>query len=152
MIRHLLTCGALCLPLLAQGFTGTIDKTLMEGGVTRSISMSNWHVDKRGVPSFDYRYKQSGPGCDYERAGHAVAGFEQTSKGVQLEVYNSEGDDGKQGESIATFYDQNNTVILSLPVVKKGQPAWVSFEDTVMKSKMPKKCGYADQGDSPVFK
>lgn len=104
------------------------------------------------MPSFDYRYKQSGPGCDYERVGHAVAGFEQTGKGVQVEIYRSEGGDGKEGESIATFYDQNNTVILSLPVVKKGQPAWVSFEDSVMRSKMPKKCGYADPGDSPVLK
>jgi hypothetical protein len=152
MMRNLLMCGALCLPVLAHGFTGTINKNYKEGGVARSISMSNWHVDKRGVPSFDYRYTQSGPGCDYQRSGHAIAGFEETGSGVQLEIYNSEGDDGKGVEPVATFYDKDNTVILSLPMVKNKQPAWVSFEDALMKSKLPKKCGYAGQGESPVFK
>ncbi|WP_145650298.1 hypothetical protein [Pseudoduganella lurida] len=129
-----------------------LDLTLREGAVTRSLSVQNWRTDRRGVPSFDYHYRQSGPDCTYQRDGRAVAGFEDLGDKVELEVFNPQGDDGRETAPIAVFYDADGSVVFSMPVPGKGRPAWVSFDDAAMKKKLPKKCGHAGRGEAVMFR
>jgi hypothetical protein len=147
LIRNHL-CIFLALPVVAaaQGFTGTVDLSAVDAGVTRHLAISHWRVDKRGVPSFDYRYRQDGPGCAYEREGHAIAGFDDNGDSVELEVHNPQGADGKEGAPIAAFYDEPNGVVFGMPVRGQGARFWVSFDDPHMKKTLPAKCGSSALG------
>lgn len=152
--KHLLALAALSLAACVQAgpANAPLDLSVKEGAVTRTLSVKNWRTDKRGVPSFDYQYRQSGPNCDYQRDGRAVAGFEDLGDNkVQLEIFNPEGDDGKQAAPIAVYYDADSTVIFSMPVAGKGAKVWVSFEDAVLKKKLPK-CGHSGRGEAVMFK
>jgi hypothetical protein len=135
----------------AQAFTGTLNLSAKSVAVSRTLVMSHWQVDKRGVPSFDYRYQQSGPGCAYQRDGHAVAGFEDNGDSVELEVYNPQDAGGKAGAPITVFYDKNKPVIFSMALTKKKQGVWVSFEDATMKKTLPATCGFSGKGDAVIF-
>jgi hypothetical protein len=155
-IKHMLTLGALALAAGAHSAPATTPAALTlssrEGAVTRTLALQNWRTDKRGVPSFDYHYRQSGPGCDYQRDGRAVAGFEENGGKVELEVFNPEGADGKESAPIAVYYDADSSVIFSMPVAGKSRRVWVSFEDAVLKKTLPKKCGHAGRGDAVMFR
>ena len=76
MKKNIILLAILCSSALAQAFPGTVNLSKKDGAVTRTLSMSKWSVDKRGVPSFDYRYKQIGAKCEYERQGRATAGVD----------------------------------------------------------------------------
>lgn len=150
--NHLFFLLALPLAASAQGFTGSVDLSARDAAAARRLTISHWQVDKRGVPSFDYRYSQAGPGCAYERSGHAVAGFEDNGDGVELEVYNPQDAHGKEAAPIGTFYDEANGVVFSLPVQGRAHTFWVSFEDPRMKKTLGAKCGFAKRGDAVVLR
>lgn len=154
-------CTALAVSLFSLGLAASahatvpapLELTVKEGAITRTLSLQEWRTDKRGVPSFDYHYRQSGPGCDYQRDGRAEAGFEDMGDGkVELEIFNPE-DGGKQSAPILVFYAADSKVIFSMPVPGKGKSknVWVSFEDAVLKKKLPK-CGHSGQGDAVMFR
>jgi hypothetical protein len=149
---YLLFFLALPLAAAAQHAPGPVNLSTKDAAAARQLTISRWQVDKRGVPSFDYRYSQSGPGCAYQRTGHAVAGFEDNGDSVELEIYNPQGADGKEGAPIGTFYDEANGVVFSMPVQGKGKAFWVSFEDPRMKKTLGAKCGFAGRGDAVVLK
>lgn len=159
-IRHLPLLATLCLAAVAHtthaAVPAPVALTVQEGAVTRTLSLQEWRIDKRGVPSFDYHYRQRGPGCDYQRDGRAVAGFEDLGSKVELEVFNPEGEDGKEGVPIMVFYGAGDGVVFSMPVPGKGTVAgrkiWVSYEDGAMKKTLPKKCGHSGRGDPVMFK
>jgi hypothetical protein len=131
----------------ASAFPGTIDLQRIEGPVKRSLSISNWHVDKRGVPSFDFAFSQAGGGCEYQRKGHAIAGFDEADGHVELEIYAGEDDHGKEGPRMMIFYANNNDVVLSMPV-QQNKVSSVTFEDKLMRNTVAKKCGYTERGTS----
>lgn len=143
---------ALPLAAAAQGFTGAVNLAAKDAAATRQLTITHWQVDKRGVPSFDYRYTQAGTGCAYARAGHAVAGFDESGGQVELEVYNPQDATGKEGDPIGTFYDEANGVVFSMPVQAKAKAFWVSFEDARMKQTLGKKCGFAGRGEAVVLR
>lgn len=161
-IRKHLFLLILALPLAAAAQNpsasagGSVDLSARDAAAARQLTISRWQVDKRGVPSFDYRYSQTGPGCAYQRSGHAVAGFEDNGDSVELEIYNPQGADGKEGAPIGTFYDEPNGVVFSMPVMGKGKGKgkafWVSFEDPHMKKTLGAQCGFAARGDAVVLK
>jgi hypothetical protein len=66
------------------------------GGISHDLRIANLKADARGVPSFDYSYHQQRPGCGFTLAGKAVAGYDDASGKVELEVYNPQGSDGKE--------------------------------------------------------
>lgn len=151
-----LLLGALCAAAQAQAASpAPLELALKEGAVSRSLSLQNWRTDRRGVPSFDYHYRQSGPDCDYQRDGRAVAGFEENGDKVELEVFNPEGGGGKQAAPILVLYDADSSVIFSMPVPLasggRSRQVWVSFEDARMK-KLPKKCGHGGRGEAVMFR
>lgn len=143
---------ALPLAAAAQGVTGAVNLVARDAAATRQLAITHWQVDKRGVPSFDYRYSQAGPGCAYARAGHAVAGFDESGGRVELEVYNPQDANGKEGDPIGTFYDAANGVVFSMPVQAKAKAFWVSFDDARMKRTLGKTCGFAGRGKAVVLK
>lgn len=152
--KHLFLLLALPLAAAARNpaGSGSIKVSARDAAASRQMTIDRWQVDKRGVPSFDYRYSQTGPGCAYQRSGHAVAGFEDNGDSVELEIYNPQGADGKEGAPIGTFYDAPNRVVFSMPVQGKGKAFWVSFEDPRMKKTLGAKCGDAGRGDAIVLK
>ncbi|KQV49895.1 hypothetical protein ASC93_10175 [Massilia sp. Root335] len=146
---------ALPLATAAQGFTGTVDLSARDAAATRHLTISHWRVDKRGVPSFDYRYTQDGPGCTYRREGHAVAGYDDNGDNgdsVELEVYNPQGADGKEGAPVGAFYDEPNGVVFGMPVRGKGAEFWVSFDDPRMKKTLPATCGFTAHGAAVMLR
>jgi hypothetical protein len=150
--NHLLFLFALPLATAAQGFTGTVDLSARDAAATRHLTISHWRVDKRGVPSFDYRYTQDGPGCTYRREGHAVAGYDDNGDSVELEVYNPQGADGKEGAPVGAFYDEPNGVVFGMPVRGKGAEFWVSFDDPRMKKTLPATCGFTAHGAAVMLR
>lgn len=152
MKRIFLSMMVLCVSAYAQAFPGTINLGKNEGAIKRSLTLSKWSVDKRGVPSFDYRYSQSGSQCDYERTGRAVAGFEDAGDHVELQIYSGQGENGKEGPPLTIFYDHDDDVIFSMPTAEKPSHILVSFEDATMKKKFPKKCGFTAKESAVIFK
>lgn len=150
--NHLLFFLALPVAAAAQGFTGTVDLGAKDAAATRRLTISHWRVDKRGVPSFDYRYTQDGPGCAYRRDGHAVAGFDDNGDSVELEVYNPQGVDGKEGPPVGAFYDAPNGVVFGMPVRGNGAQFRVSFDDPRMKKTLPATCGFTAHGAAVMLR
>lgn len=151
MKKNFLFAAALCAAACAHAFPGTVNLSKTEGTVRRTLTLSKWSVDKRGVPSFDYRYRQSGPTCDYERTGRATAGFEDNGDHVELQVYSGQDEHGKEGPPLTIFYDHDDDVVLSLPTSEKSSHLWVSFEDAAMKKKFPKQCGFTAKQSAALF-
>ena len=153
LIRNpLLLLCALPVAAAAQGFAGTVSLSAKDAAAARHLTISHWRVDKRGVPSFDYRYSQDGPGCAYRRDGHAVAGFDDNGDSVELEVHNPQGADGKEGAPIAAFYDESNGVVFGMPVRGNGAQFWVSFDDPRMKKTLPATCGAGARGGAVMLR
>jgi hypothetical protein len=151
MKTSLLTIVLFCTAGAAAAFSGTVDMTRRDGALTRTLSVSNWHVDKRGVPSFDFRFRQVGGGCDYQRDGHAVAGFDENDGKAELEIYSGQDDQGREGPQLMIFYAEDNRVIFSAPVRQKKALA-MSFQDEAMRKSVPKKCGLTARGESILFR
>jgi hypothetical protein len=95
-------------------------------GVSHDLRMANLKADARGIPSFDYTYRQQGPGCAYTLAGKAVAGHDDAGGKVELEVYNPQGADGKEAPPILAFHDGG----ANFTVAHKDMlaPRWISFD------------------------
>ncbi|WP_444847508.1 hypothetical protein [Duganella caerulea] len=152
MKKKFLFLMVLCASAYAQAFTGTINLAKNEGAVKRTLILSKWSIDKRGVPSFDYHYSQSGPKCDYERAGRAIAGFEDAGGHVELQVYSGQDSNGKEGPAFTIFYDKDDEVVFTMPTSDKSNHVWVSFEDALMKKKLPAQCRSTGKDSATIFK
>lgn len=152
MKKKMLFLVVLCASTYAHAFSGTLTLNQTEGALKRTLILSKWRVDKRGVPSFDYRYSQSGPQCDYDRTGHAVAGFEDNGDQVELQIYRGQDEHGKEGPAITIFYDHDDDVVFTLPTSEKSTHIEVSFDDALMKKKFPGRCGFSTKKTGAIFK
>jgi len=128
----LLLCSA-----ASQAFDGTPSFTTREGGVEHTLKLSQWKVDAKGLPSFDYVYEQQAGACHFKVAGHATAGFEERGGKVQLDVFNPEDGKGKELAQILMFYD--DAVTMTLPL--KGALRQVSFDDELTAAQQRASCG-----------
>ena len=152
MKKILLVSLFLCLPACVQAFTGNVKMTRKDGAITRSLEVSQWQVDQRGVPTFDYRYKQVGPNCNYTREGHAIARFEENGGSVELVVLNPQDANGNDGPPITFFTDRVDTaVVFEVPQATKRKFDWVSFSDRQMKKSMAKQCGFTEKNATVMF-
>jgi hypothetical protein len=105
-------------------------------GVSHQLDIANLTMDVRGVPSFNYSYRQQGPGCTFTMAGKAVAGYDDDGGKVALEVYNPQGADGKAVPPILAFHDGG----VNFTVARKEMlaPKSITFDtmlDTAMRAK-----------------
>jgi len=151
MKKNLIPLAVFCAAGAAAAFPGTVDMARRDGVVARTLSVSNWKVNQRGVPSFDFRFSQTGGGCDYARSGHAVAGFEEEDGKAELEIYSGQDDNGREGPQMLTLYAHDNAVVFSTPV-QQNRALRMSFQDEQMRKAVPKKCGYTERGSSIQFR
>ncbi len=118
-----------------------LEYSMTEKGVSYTIMLTNWSVDKRGVPSFDYSYSQKDNKngvCNYSASGRAVAGFEEDGGKITLDVYNPENADGTEGEPILYYSDGDKTI--TLPENEKKRSGFVSFESKATAGEFNKHC------------
>ncbi|MFL6634216.1 MAG: hypothetical protein ACJ8HJ_18080 [Massilia sp.] len=108
------------------------------GGISHDLRIANLKADARGVPSFDYSYHQQRPGCGFTLAGKAVAGYDDASGKVELEVYNPQGSDGKEIPPIPAFHDGEAT----FTVARKDMlaPKWITFDAVLNGAARAKHC------------
>lgn len=138
----LLLCSA-----AGQAFDGAPSFIAREGGVEHTLKLSQWKLDPKGVPSFDYVYEQQEGGCHFKLAGHAVAGFEERGGKVQLDVFNPEDGKGRALDQILMFYD--DAVTMTLPL--KGAPRQVSFDNELSAQQRRASCGKKKDGKVSVL-
>jgi hypothetical protein len=108
-------------------------------GVSHDLRIANLKADARGIPSFDYTYRQQGPGCGYTLAGKAVAGYDDAGGKVELEVYNPQGADGKAAPPILAFHDGE----ANFTVARKDMlaPGWITFDTMLDAAARARTCG-----------
>ena len=132
IVTVLLLCSG-----LGQAFEGTVAYATRSAGIEHKLALSHWRVDRKGVPSFDYAYEQRAGACTFKLAGRAVAGFDEQGGKIELEVFNPQGDDGKELPQILMFYD--GEVTFTLPF--KGAPRQVGFDDELTSAQRARSCG-----------
>ncbi|MQA40801.1 hypothetical protein [Rugamonas aquatica] len=132
LFAALLLCSS-----LSQAFDGAPSFTTKRAGVEHTLKLSQWKVDAKGVPSFDYVYEQQAGACRFKVAGHAIAGFEEKGGKAVLEVFNPEDGKGKAMPPILMFYDEAVTLVLPL----KGALQQVSFDDELSDAQLRGSCG-----------
>ena len=117
---------------------GNLDFVEKRAGVSHTLHITNLKMDPKGVPSFDYAYLQEGAGCRYALSGKAVAGYDEVGGKVELEVYNPQDANGKEGEQILALHDGevNFTVARKDPL----HPKSVSFDTMLDKAARAKNC------------
>ncbi|MFS2017039.1 hypothetical protein ACL58G_15205 [Massilia sp. GER05] len=108
------------------------------GGISHDLRIANLKADTRGVPSFDYTYHQQGLGCGFTLAGKAVAGYDDASGKVELEVYNPQGGDGKEIPPILAFHDGE----ANFTVARKDMltPKWITFDSMLYGAARARHC------------
>jgi len=108
------------------------------GGVSHDLRIANLKADTRGIPSFNYTYRQQGRGCTYTLAGKAVAGYDDAGGKVELEVYNPQGADGKATPPIVAFHDGG----ANFTVARKEMlaPKWITFDTMLDDAARAKQC------------
>lgn len=153
MKKVILSVLVLCSPACVQAVPGSVNMIRKDGAITRTLELTQWQVDKRGVPTFDYRYKQSGPNCAYAREGHAIARFDENGDSVELVVFNPQDANGKDAPPITLFNDRDDTaVVFEVPQATQRKLDWVSFSDHKMKKTTSKACGFTEKNSSVMFK
>lgn len=139
-MRTLILCALALCANAVHAFEGEPRFKLNSGGVEHSLQVSQYKVDKKGVPSFDYVYEQRAGSCRFSVTGHAVAGFEESKGKVELEIFNPQGDDGKALPQILVYYDDTST--FTLPY--KGALKQVSFDRNLSPEQLKRSCGKKD--------
>jgi hypothetical protein len=124
----------------AQGFDGTPKLKTKRGGVEHAVLLSNWHVDAKGVPSFDYVYEQHGGACHFRLAGHAEAMVEEVRGKIELVVFNPQ--DGKGRSMPQTVAYDSDDVTFSLPF--KGRLNQIGLRSPMPPALRARAC---DKGD-----
>ena len=105
--------------------------------INHTLQVDNLKMDAKGVPSFDYTYTQQSGSCKYVVKGKAVAGHEEVSGKVELEVHNPQGPDGKQAPSILNFYDGDDNFILPYKqVLKPTSVTYLKILDDAARAKI----------------
>ncbi len=120
-----------CSSQLAHAFKGELQFKKIQDGVTHTARLSNWSVDNKGVPSFDYSYHLAGLNCAYDTSGKAVAGFDEHNGKVELQVYNPEDKRGRELDAIVLFY--NDAAAITLPLKESKQVNAMSFVSILTK-------------------
>lgn len=134
MKKMILTmCVLGMLPGLGMAFDGELKFSKKQYGMTHQITVSNWQVDKKGVPSFDYVYSHKGAACAYEIRGTAQALMEDNGKPV---VINS--GSGAEEEQIIPFSDK--TVDFAFPYKKKEVGDYLGFTQKFTPSMLKNTC------------
>ena len=121
--------------------TSPLEFSTTKMGVSYTITVTNWTVDKRDVPSFEYSYTQMDAKngvCNYSVSGKATAGFEEDGGKVILDVYNPQNDDGTEGDPILYFSDGDKTITMAANEKKRNQ--FVTFESKSTTSEFNKHC------------
>lgn len=136
-MRILILCALALCAIAAQAFDGKSRFSLNAAGVEHSLHVSQYKVDKKGIPSFDYVYEQKAGNCRFSMAGRAVAGFEESHGKVVLEIFNPQGDDGRELPQILVYYDDAAT--FTLPY--KGELKQVSFDGNLSPEQLKRSCG-----------
>jgi len=136
-MRTPILCALAICANVAHAFEGESRFKLNAAGVEHTLQVSQYKLDKKGVPSFDYVYEQHAGSCRFTMSGHAVAGFEESKGKIQLEVFNPQGDDGKELPQILVYYTDGAT--FTLPY--KGKLKQVSFDGTLTPGQLKSSCG-----------
>jgi hypothetical protein len=139
-MRTLIFCALALCANTSRAFDGESRFKLNTAGIEHSLQVSQYKVDKKGVPSFDYVYEQRAGNCRFTLSGHAVAGFDENKGKVELEIFNPQGDDGRALPQILVYYDDGAT--FTLPY--KGKLKQVSFDGTLTPEQMKRSCGKKD--------
>lgn len=117
-------------------------------GIAYSLAISNWVVDKRGIPSFDYVYEQKGGKdgvCDFQKSGHAVADYEEDGKNVEITVYNAQNDASMNDAEIMSYSDDNGGVTFSSSYDVKKLSDYYTFEYSKTSAAFNKSCLFGDR-------
>ncbi|KRB83572.1 hypothetical protein [Duganella sp. Root198D2] len=101
-------------------------------GVEHSLSLGRINIDKKGQRSFDFAYEQRAGECRFSMNGHAV----------QVDIFNPEGDDGKELPQVV-MYDSEG-IALTLPL--DGPPRQASFTGTLAPEQAKRSCGNKNGG------
>jgi hypothetical protein len=127
---------AACAPRIASA--ADLHFVAKSGGVGHELFIANLKTDARGVPSFDYTYRQQGPGCAFSKAGKAVAGYDEAGGKIELEIYNPQGADGKETPPILAFHDgeANFTVLRKETLAPKS----ITFDTMLDKAARARTC------------
>lgn len=102
-------------------------------GVEHSLSLGRIKADKKGERSFDYVYEQRAGECRFSMNGRAV----------QVDVFNPQGDDGKELPQIV-MYDSDG-IALTLPL--EGPPRQASFSGNLTPEQLKRSCGSKKGGE-----
>lgn len=96
-------------------------------GVEHSLSLGRINIDKKGERSFDYVYEQRAGECRFSMNGHAV----------EVDVFNPQGDDGKELPQIVMY--ESGGIALTLPL--DGPPRNASFAGALSPEQAKRSCG-----------
>jgi hypothetical protein len=96
-------------------------------GVEHSLHISRIKIDQKGERSFEYAYEQRAGECRFSIAGHAA----------EVDVFNPQGKDGKEGPQIVMYDGEGAT--LTLPHV--GPPRQVYFDSVLSPEQLKRSCG-----------
>ena len=96
-------------------------------GVEHSLHISRIKIDQKGERSFEYAYEQRAGECRFNIAGHAA----------EVDVFNPQGKDGKEGPQIVMYDGEGAT--LTLPHV--GPPRQVYFDSVLSPEQLKRSCG-----------
>jgi hypothetical protein len=128
----------LTLSSVAHAFKGELSFTKSQANVEHSLKLSNWRVNKKGIPSFDYSYSQTGPGCEFRASGNIVAGFDEYDGKIELQIYNPEDERGRETGQVLLFNDDATN--FTLPYKESRQAGSVGFGRTLTADEQKKSC------------
>jgi hypothetical protein len=120
----------------AAAFDGMPKFSKTVAGVGHTLTLSNWTLDTRGIPSFDYVYQQHTTSCQFQLAGRVDGITEERDGKTMLEVYNPQNDDGSAATQVTMFFD--DTVTITLPY--KGRPRDVGISGTLTPAQRAQVC------------
>lgn len=97
----------------ADGFEGTVKLGAKHGSVVHTLNLSRWHVDTKGMPSFDYVYEQEKGACQFRVAGHADKVLEVVNGKMEPVVFNPEDAMGRALPPVVAY--DSDDISFSLP-------------------------------------
>jgi hypothetical protein len=145
-------CSTLFCAVAAHAAADPDRLTMTANGITRTLVTNHWSTDHRGIPAFDYEFKLSGPGCAYQRRGHAVAGFDDAGDGIELETYPAQDAKGREGTPVTMFYDStHHDVFFQVALDGKKRIHWLSLRDGLVPKATTAACGLREKAPVAMF-
>ncbi|WP_322403938.1 hypothetical protein [Massilia luteola] len=139
-MKTTLFCAILLSTGLARAFDGAPTFTTKTGHVEHTLALSHWQVDARGVPSFDYVYKQHAGTCRFQLTGHAVAVYDEVNGKVELAVFNPQDASGRELPPVVGY--EGDDVALTLPY--KGPLQKISLRSPMPSALRTQACAKGD--------